>query len=223
MKEQPLISEQEQFELLRSFWVMLTELENLAHKSDDKVLKRWVDGWHKQWSRITGGSSSPIWGELRLHSAIQELKALPVEAPDIAVKVIASELLVALNADKAQGYDTNTGVFGQAVSQLLQRWAQTGWASLHEVVAVNASSAKLSPADFAQLMQAIADYRKTGKADVSSDVLLRAAVAGYFVCGNFALADLESLERDAAQVLGPVAPQAEQDQAALQEVQPQPS
>ncbi len=39
----------------------MTELETQANNTDDGVLKHQVEGWYRQWNRMTGDNKSPRW------------------------------------------------------------------------------------------------------------------------------------------------------------------
>ena len=48
-------------DIISSFWTMMTELETQANNTDDRVLKHQVEGWYRQWNRMTGDNKSPRW------------------------------------------------------------------------------------------------------------------------------------------------------------------
>jgi hypothetical protein len=48
-------------DVLHSFWMMLCECENSAQTNNDAVLKVQVEGWIKQWNRMTGDTKKPKW------------------------------------------------------------------------------------------------------------------------------------------------------------------
>lgn len=50
-----------QKDLIDSFWTMLQELEDHANNEDDRVLKHQVEGWYRQWNRMTNSNQSPRW------------------------------------------------------------------------------------------------------------------------------------------------------------------
>lgn len=54
------LTREEQEDLMGSFWTMLKELESHTD-SNDVLLKRWVEGWHGQWNRLTGDNTQPRW------------------------------------------------------------------------------------------------------------------------------------------------------------------
>lgn len=57
------IPEDQQENVLNSFWVMLQECETKAINSDpeDPVLKNWVEQWYEQYNKLTGGICKPFW------------------------------------------------------------------------------------------------------------------------------------------------------------------
>jgi len=55
------IPEDEQDNVMNSFWTMLRECETSAENSDDLILKRWVEQWYQQFSRISGLEFKPSW------------------------------------------------------------------------------------------------------------------------------------------------------------------
>jgi len=55
------IPKDEQEGVLSSFWTMLRELEQVAMERNDAVLKKWVQDWYTQWSRITKQKIEPMW------------------------------------------------------------------------------------------------------------------------------------------------------------------
>ncbi len=61
MRQLTSIPKSEQEHVLSSFWTMMKECESQADNENDAVLKHQVAGWHRQWNRITGDSSEPIW------------------------------------------------------------------------------------------------------------------------------------------------------------------
>jgi hypothetical protein len=48
-------------DVISSFWTMMTELESQAHNQNDRVLMVQVEGWFRQWNRMTGDSKRPRW------------------------------------------------------------------------------------------------------------------------------------------------------------------
>lgn len=56
----PLTIDQQE-SVVHSFWMMLRECENHAEANDDVVLKRWVEGWYRQWNAMTGQDLQPKW------------------------------------------------------------------------------------------------------------------------------------------------------------------
>lgn len=48
-------------DVITSFWTMLSELESKARSDNDAVLKHQVEGWYKQWNRMTGDDKRPSW------------------------------------------------------------------------------------------------------------------------------------------------------------------
>ena len=57
------IPKKEQKDVLSSFWFMLRTCESMADCNDDRLLKRDVEGFYRQWNRITGANYNPIWIE----------------------------------------------------------------------------------------------------------------------------------------------------------------
>lgn len=55
------IPDDEQKDILSSFWSMLRECEAVAYDRSDTILKHEVEGWYRQWNRITGQEHNPIW------------------------------------------------------------------------------------------------------------------------------------------------------------------
>lgn len=48
-------------DVVSSFWTMLQELRGKANDDDDRVLKVQVEGWYRQWNRMTGDNKTPEW------------------------------------------------------------------------------------------------------------------------------------------------------------------
>lgn len=48
-------------DIIHSFWIMMRECESTANNNDDRVLKVQVEGWYKQWNRMTGDDKKPAW------------------------------------------------------------------------------------------------------------------------------------------------------------------
>lgn len=48
-------------DVISSFWTMLQECESKAASNNDHLLKLWVEGWYKQWNRMTGDNKSARW------------------------------------------------------------------------------------------------------------------------------------------------------------------
>lgn len=46
-------------DVIGSFWTMLQECESKAADNNDPLLKLWVEGWYKQWNRMTGDNKKP--------------------------------------------------------------------------------------------------------------------------------------------------------------------
>jgi len=55
------IDETEQEDAIASFWMMLQECESRAYHDNDRVLRHWVEGWYRQWNRITGNTQRARW------------------------------------------------------------------------------------------------------------------------------------------------------------------
>lgn len=57
------IPKKEQEGVLHSFWVMMKECEEKVDNDNcrDFVLKNQVEGFFKQWSRITDSDHAPVW------------------------------------------------------------------------------------------------------------------------------------------------------------------
>lgn len=55
------IPESEQKDWIESFWQMLRECETKADNENDVILKRWVEGYYKQWNRVTKSNLDPVW------------------------------------------------------------------------------------------------------------------------------------------------------------------
>lgn len=49
-----MIPENEQQNVIDSFWLMLKECESKAEQNNDAVLKHWVNKWREQYNRIIG-------------------------------------------------------------------------------------------------------------------------------------------------------------------------
>jgi hypothetical protein len=50
-----------QEDVIASFWTMMKECESDADTNKDAVLKVWVEGWFRQWNRMTGDDKQPAW------------------------------------------------------------------------------------------------------------------------------------------------------------------
>jgi hypothetical protein len=50
-----------QEDVISSFWTMLRECESRADDEKDPVLCVWVEGWYRQWNRMTGDDKQPVW------------------------------------------------------------------------------------------------------------------------------------------------------------------
>lgn len=61
------IAPKEQEDAISSFWTMLQECEGKAKDGNDAVLRHWVEGWYRQWNRITGDNKVPQW--VAVHNA----------------------------------------------------------------------------------------------------------------------------------------------------------
>jgi hypothetical protein len=48
-------------DVIDSFWTMLQELETQANNEDDRLLKHQVEGWYRQWNRMTGDTKTARW------------------------------------------------------------------------------------------------------------------------------------------------------------------
>lgn len=48
-------------DIISSFWTMMRECESKADNDRDPILKLWVEGWYRQWNRMTGSVQQPIW------------------------------------------------------------------------------------------------------------------------------------------------------------------
>ena len=48
-------------DVISSFWTMLQELRSKADNEDDTLLKVQVEGWYRQWNRMTGDDKAPNW------------------------------------------------------------------------------------------------------------------------------------------------------------------
>ena len=48
-------------DVIQSFWTMMQELESTAYSDEDPVLQHQVEGWYRQWNRMTGDSKRPRW------------------------------------------------------------------------------------------------------------------------------------------------------------------
>ena len=58
------IAQEEQEDAISTFWTMLQECEGKANDVNDPVLRHWVDGWYRQWNRITGDNKAPRWAKV---------------------------------------------------------------------------------------------------------------------------------------------------------------
>ena len=54
------IAKEEQANMISSFWSMLRELESHAENNLDK---HFVEGYYRQWNRVTGDNKKPRWLE----------------------------------------------------------------------------------------------------------------------------------------------------------------
>jgi hypothetical protein len=71
-----VIPKGEHKDLMASFWTMLQENAGRAADSGDAVLRLWVEGWFKQWNRITGNNQSPPWVQASEgHKTLEDLAA----------------------------------------------------------------------------------------------------------------------------------------------------
>ena len=48
-------------DVIASFWLMMQTVETLADNADDVTLKAQVEGFFKQWNRMTGDDKKPRW------------------------------------------------------------------------------------------------------------------------------------------------------------------
>jgi hypothetical protein len=48
-------------DVISSFWTMLQELESKAVNDNDGLLRCQVDGWYRQWNRMTGDTKTAKW------------------------------------------------------------------------------------------------------------------------------------------------------------------
>ena len=48
-------------DVISSFWTMMQELESHANNDNNPVLKHQVDGWYRQWNRMTGDTKVARW------------------------------------------------------------------------------------------------------------------------------------------------------------------
>ncbi len=48
-------------DIISSFWTMLRECEEKAINEGSAVLKVQVEGWYRQWNRMTGDNKKPQW------------------------------------------------------------------------------------------------------------------------------------------------------------------
>jgi hypothetical protein len=55
------INETEHEDMIASFWMMLQECEARAFDNNDPVLRHWVEGWYRQWNRITNDNKKARW------------------------------------------------------------------------------------------------------------------------------------------------------------------
>lgn len=55
------IAEHEQEDMITSFWMMLRECEAHAIDNNDPMLRYWVEGWYRQWNRVTNDNKKAPW------------------------------------------------------------------------------------------------------------------------------------------------------------------
>jgi len=48
-------------DVISSYWIMMSELMTQADNENDEVLKVLVEGFFRQWNRMTGDDKKPIW------------------------------------------------------------------------------------------------------------------------------------------------------------------
>lgn len=68
MAQYETIAKDEQSNMLGSFWTMLRECDSTVERSKDRdghyaqpILKHHVEGWYRQWNRVTGDNLQPSW------------------------------------------------------------------------------------------------------------------------------------------------------------------
>ena len=55
------IPENEQANMIASFWTMLQNVEGNAIDQNCPLTKHWVKQWYEQWNRVTGDNKKPRW------------------------------------------------------------------------------------------------------------------------------------------------------------------